>query len=119
MRLLIRLIVVWLVLFPLTIYFGFPYVQNLLQEEISNEAHAQCMAQTLDAPTLFPPKHPAIAEGYCRCVREGATLTRADVFMLLQQREPVAMRARLDQTVEACSDRLMNPGENDAQVISF
>ena len=119
MRLILRLIFVWLVIMPISAYFGFPHLVKYLQDKTQLEAYNQCITQTNGMPSVFDPTNPEIAAHYCRCVRDGVTVTRDDVFLLIRKQPTTALNARVSKHVEGCSVKLDKPDAKDAQVIYF
>lgn len=119
MRLIFRLILVWLVIFPLGIYLAMPLVLDHATGRAQEEAHRQCLSQAQAQPQAFPPSMPQIAEQYCGCVGKSITITRADLLARLRQQPTTELNDRVSKGVELCGHRLANPASGDAQVLRF
>ncbi len=113
MRMFLRIVVLWLIVAPIGVYFGFPYLVATMQDRTRAEAHAQCVTQTAAAPEAFDSARPEIATGYCACIRDGITLTRDDLLAIIQRKEATALTASLSASVDRCTDELSSPLAHD------
>ncbi len=118
MRTLARLFLLWLVIGPIALYFTFPFIVKKLNVKAHGEIYTACLKQTADQPEVFDPAQPAIAEGYCSCLRDGVNLTKQDVFDLIHHRQD-RLNDRIAQQGMTCGNNLMHPGAKDAQVLYF
>lgn len=119
MRILFRLVVLWLVLAPIGLYFGFPILLKHLQAKTVEVTRADCVKQTATQPSMFPPSVPDIAKSYCDCIIEGVVLERDDVIDGIKKRPAAKLALKMEQQVQICSERLQKPRPEDAQVIHF
>ena len=118
MRILARLFLTWLVIGPIVGYFTFPILVQKLQTKARAEIYTACLQQTAGQPEVFDPGQPAIAEGYCGCLRDGVTLDKQDVFDLLKHKQD-RLNDRITKQGMQCGNNLIHPRAKDAQVIYF
>ena len=118
MRILARLFLFWLIIAPITGYFTFPLLVKKLQAKARTEVYTACLDQSAGQPEVFDPAQPAIAEGYCGCLRDGVTLSNHDVFNLLRHRQE-ELNDRIAKQGMQCGNNLIHPGAKDAQVLYF
>lgn len=109
MRWLLRILITWAVLIPISYFVGVPYAMKCLQNKTQQETLAQCNQQLHDKGLLGSSASAltqAQGDHYCHCLADPLTFTREDLFDVVRHRQPAHLTTQVNAQVEACNNEL-------------
>lgn len=116
MRWLLRIIITWAILLPLSYFIGLPYAADKLTQKTRQDTLTQCAQQLRDKGLLGDAQAAltqAQGDQYCHCLSDPLTLTREDILAMAKQRmidhvqaPPARFEAQLKAQVDTCNTGL-------------
>lgn len=109
MRWLFRFMMFWAISAPLFYLFGLPFLLDMLTKKTKNEAYTQCITLMTNEKQMGSPNSPltqAQGEGYCVCTSNNLIFTKADLFDVVQKRQPATLSALAQSQAERCNREL-------------
>lgn len=118
LRLFVRMIVFWIIIAPISYYFGLPKLIDYMTNKVRTEGYNQCITQMTNEKMIGvagsgAPLTQAQGEGHCRCISDGLTFTRDDLMEMVQQKldgkpqeTPKALAAMAEKIMQQCNTKL-------------
>lgn len=106
MRWLLRLILFWALMAPISYYFGLPIALEKLSAKAQTQALADCRTKLTTeglVGSANSPLNPQQGEGYCHCMSDKLVLTKADLLDVVQKKPPAALTAMAQTIADGCN----------------
>lgn len=109
MRLLARLLLLWIPLIPIGYIWGVPFFIDYLQTGVRESNYTECQNQVMAADLQFD--NPDL---YCHCLNEAIVLERSDLVTIVRSQQlPQRIRDALELQVDHCNETLGQPAAFD------
>lgn len=111
MRWLLRLILFWGLMTPISYYFGLPIALEKLGAKAQAQAFDECQKKLTAEGTMGganSPLSPQQGLGYCHCLSDKLVLTKADLLDALQHKPPAALNAFAQAEADRCGRQLQD-----------
>jgi len=109
MRWLLRLILFWTIMTPISYYYGIPYALQMLTTKVQAQAYEQCQTQLTQQGLTGGLNSPLNAQqgvGYCHCMSDQLVVTKPDLWDMVQKKEPAALNTLAQAEADRCGKEL-------------
>lgn len=111
MRIFLRLLLFWVLMTPISYYFGVPYALQILSHKAQMQSYGECQ-KNLVTQGLVGGANPTLdarqSEAYCHCLSDKLVLTKADLLDALQHKPPAALNAFAQAEADRCGRQLQD-----------